>query len=328
MRAVISDYSEENERYVSVRNVQCPKLTKNEVLIKVESVSLNFADVSAIRGDYHSLGGEYFIPGFDCAGTIVEVGENVERFSIGDRVVGFPNGGALADYVSVDCNLVYNVPENVSFDDAVAILSIGITAYELVHKVAKVKASDKVLVHAAAGGVGLTLLQLLQKQNTTIYGTVGNEEKEKLIKKRGVNQAILYRKEDFQKKIMDLTEGKGVDIVFDSVGGEVLEKSMKCLASYGKLITYGHASGTPGQILSTDLHSTSKSVLGYSSGQRQHDSPGSLRVSAETVLTLLSTDELDVKISEKLNLEEVNKGFQLMADRGNIGKIIIKLTDS
>ncbi|MYL32313.1 zinc-binding dehydrogenase [Pontibacillus yanchengensis] len=169
-------------------------------MINVGSVSLNFADVSAIRGYYHSLGGEYFIPGFDCAGTIVEVGESVERFSKGDRVVGFPNGGALADYVSVDCNLVYNVPKNVSFDYTVAILSIGITAYELVHKVAVVKESDKVLVHAAAGGVGLTLLQLLQKQKATIYGTVGNEEKDKLIKNIGAHQAILYRKEDFQKK--------------------------------------------------------------------------------------------------------------------------------
>ncbi|MYL32312.1 zinc-binding dehydrogenase [Pontibacillus yanchengensis] len=127
---------------------------------------------------------------------------------------------------------------------------------------------------------------------------------------------------------MDLTERRGVDIVFDSVGGEVLEKSMKCLSSYGKLITYGHASGKPGQILSTNLHSTSRSVIGYSPGERQHDYPESLRESAETVMTLLSTEELDVKISEKLSLEEVNKGFQLMADRGNIGKILINLNDS
>ncbi|QAS51409.1 quinone oxidoreductase family protein [Halobacillus litoralis] len=325
MKAVISDYSKDKDRYVRLSDVQPPLQKANEVLIKVESVSLNFADVSAIRGDYHSLGGVHFIPGFDCAGTVIQVGDDVKTFSIGDRGAGFPNGGGMAEYVRVNGDLVYRLPDDVAFDDAAAILSIGITAFELVHKVAEVKENDKVLVHAAAGGVGLTLIQLLKRKKAVIYGTVGNEEKRKLINNYGVTQAIPYRTSDFEKEIMSLTNGTGVNIVFDSVGGEILEKSLNCVAPYGKLITYGHASGQPGKVLSTDLHSTSRSVIGYSSGQRQHDSPEILRASAEKVIRLLSNKELDVKISHKLSFEHANEAFQLMADRNNIGKIVITI---
>ncbi|WP_181350302.1 zinc-binding dehydrogenase [Thalassobacillus sp. CUG 92003] len=323
MKAVISDYCKKNNQYVRLDEVSRPSLGQKEVLIKVVTASLNFADVSAIKGDYHALREEVFIPGFDCAGVVMDVGENVEGFSQGDRVAGFPNGGALAEYVSVNSHLTYRLPENVSFDSAASILSIGVTAYELAHKAAGVKESERVLVHAAAGGVGLTLLQLLKRKQAKIFGTVGNEQKKRLIEQYGATKAILYRSEDFETEIVHSTGGTGVDIVFDSVGGQVFEKSLKCLAPYGKLITYGHASGQPGRLLSTDLHSTSRSIVGYSSGQRQHECPSSLRASAEKVLDLLSTEDLSTKISRKLSMVEVNTGFQLMADRHNIGKIII-----
>ena len=323
MKAAISNYCKDKERYVRISEIRRPTPRENEILIKVKSVSLNFADISAIRGDYHSLGGNNFIPGFDCAGIVIEVGDKVKEFSKGDRIAGFPNGGALAEYVSVSCDLIYHLPDKVSFEEGAAILSIGVTAFELVHKVAEVRENDKVLVHAAAGGVGLTLIQLLKQQKAIVYGTVGNREKEKLIDKYGVNKAIPYRTKDFEKEIMSLTNDTGVNIAFDSVGGEVLEKSLNCLAPYGKLVSYGHASGKPGKFLSTDLHSTSRSIIGYSSGQRQNNSPELLRDSAEMVLSLLENKKLDVNIRKRFSFEEVNQGFQLMADRNNIGKIII-----
>ncbi|MGP4062441.1 quinone oxidoreductase family protein [Halobacillus sp. H74] len=242
-------------------------------------VSLNFADVSAIRGDYHSLSGGHFIPEFDCVGTVIQVGDDVKTFSIGDRVTGFPNGGGLAEYVSVNGDLVYRLPDDVVFDEA------------------------------AAGGVGLTLIQLLKQKKAEIFGTVGNEEKRKLINNYGVTQAIPYRTSDFEKEIMSLTNGTVVNIVFDSVGGEILEKSLNCVAPYGKLITYGHASGQPGKVLATDLHSTSRSIIGFSSGQREHDTSEILRASAEKVIRLLSNKELDVKISHKLSFEHANEAF-------------------
>lgn len=323
MKSAISQYEEKKNQYISIIERAIPVPSENEVLIKVQATSLNFADLAAIKGEYHALPSEGFIPGFDCAGSVVQNGKHAGDFSIGDRVAGFPQGGAFAEYVCVDQALVYPIDEAIPYPLAAASISTGITAYELVHKAADVKKTDTVVIHAAAGGVGLLLIQLAKMKGATVIGVVGSFEKQNAAEAYGADHTIQHNTEDFAAQVMNLTGGRGADVLFDSIGGETAERSLQCTAPYGKLITFGHASGKTGLIRTADLHSFSKSVIGYSSGQRQKKCPEALRESANHFFDLLTAGKVKICIAHQLKMKDANTAFQIMSERKLIGKIVL-----
>ncbi len=323
MKAALSQYKRDKNQYVVLKDIPIPELQKNEVFINVQAASLNYADLLAVKGEYHAVEGRHFIPGFDCAGIVTDIGADVDNIRVGDRVAGFPSGGALAEYAGVHKDLVYPIPEGISYALAAASLSIGITAYELVYKIADIQKGQTALIHAAASSVGLILIQLLKREGATVIGTAGSTDKIKIMQEHEVDHAVFYKKKDVEAEVLKVTHNTGADVIFDSIGGAVFEQSIKCAAPFGKVITYGHASGKPGQVCSTDLHPVSKSIIGYSSGQRQKECPRSLYGSAEKIMELLQKEELRVLIGKELSLSAADKGFQLLEDRNRIGKIII-----
>ncbi|WP_080873692.1 quinone oxidoreductase family protein [Oceanobacillus timonensis] len=323
MKAAVSNYDKENNQYVVIQNVSVPVPRENEVLVEVYATSLNFADLLAVKGAYHQQSREPFIPGFDCAGYVVDKGSKVKHFKIGDRVAGFPSGGAFSEYVCVHEDLLYPMENNLDFDAAAASISVGITAYELLYKVAGLRKDETAVIHAAAGGVGLTLLQLAKHIGAKVIGVVGSETKAKFIRQYGADYVIQHTEVDFKEKVLQITNDKGADIVFDSIGGHTFEKSFACLAPYGKLITFGHASGKSGTVRSYDLHTTSKAVLGYSSGQRQKDCPHALKTSAICFFRLVANEEIKIPISHHFKLSDINEAFKRMESRNVIGKMVI-----
>lgn len=323
MKSVVSQYDERKNQYVALIERDIPVPAENEVLVKVEATSLNFADLAAIKGDYHAISSEEFIPGFDCAGSVVQKGSCVSDFSIGDRVAGFAQGGTFAEYVCVDQALVYPIDASIPYTLAAASISTGITAYELIYKVAAIKQTDTIVIHAAAGGVGLLLIQLAKREGATVIGVVGSLEKQHIAKAYGADYTVQHHTEDFVIQTMNITDGRGADVLFDSIGGKTIEKSLKCTAPYGKLVTLGHASGKAGLIRSTDLHSFSKSVVGYSSGQLQKECPEALRESATHFFNLLTAGKVKVNIAHQLKMEEANNAFQMMNERKLIGKLVL-----
>lgn len=323
MKAILSDFAN-MKRSIIYTDLPIPKPAPDEILIKVKAASVNFADVAALKGEYHAIKKETFIPGFDCAGVVAEVGDDVTRFYVGQNVVGFPNGGAYAEYVAVKESLTYSLHKNISFDTAAAAISVGITAYDLMKNVAQIEEGNTILVHAAAGGVGLTLLQLARLWKARwIVGTVGHKDKEKIAIELGANQIVNYQEKDFEKEIMELTNNNGVDIVFDSIGGYTFEQSMRCVARFGKIVTYGHASGQSGTIKTTDLYVSSRSVLGYSSGARQIYRPEMLRDSAEKIMDFIEKGYLTFPISQRFSLCDANHALEIIKNRKSIGKIIL-----
>jgi NADPH2:quinone reductase len=214
-----------------------------QVRLRQTAIGVNFHDCYVRSGSYQTLPLPG-IPGLEAAGTIEEVGPGVEGFAPGDRAAYFTSGyGAYASERLVSADLLVRVPDGVSDTVAAAILVKGLTAHMLVHKVHAIQPGDIVLVHAAAGGVGLLLCQWAKHLGARIIGTAGSEQKAALAKQAGCEEVVLYRDEDFVARVRDFTGGHGVNVAYDSVGRDTFYGSLECLAPLGHLVNFGQSSG-------------------------------------------------------------------------------------
>ncbi len=219
-----------------------PSPNAGEVRLRHTAIGLNFIDT------YHRSGLYPMplpaIPGIEGVGVVEEVGEGVTHLSKGDRV-GYPAGpaGAYAQVRNIPADKLVEIPDSVSDQDAAALLLKGCTVEFLIRRLYRVNSGDTVLFHAAAGGVGLIACQWLSSIGATIIGTVGSEEKAKVARENGCTHTVLYRDEDFQEAVMDITDGQGVPVVYDSVGAATFDKSLDCLSRRGMMVTFGNATG-------------------------------------------------------------------------------------
>ena len=222
-------------------DVDAPRIGEGEVLVKIESAGINFIDT-------YQRSGLYQIPlpstlGLEAAGTVVETGANVTGLNIGDRVAYTNVAGAYAEFAAVPADKLVAIPEGVSFDQGAAAMLQGCTAHYLCMSTYPVKAGDRCLIHAAAGGVGLLLIQMVKMLGGFVIGTVSTEAKAELARDAGADEVILYTEQDFHSEVMRMTDGAGVNVAYDSVGAATFAKSIDCLARFGHMLLYGNASG-------------------------------------------------------------------------------------
>ncbi|WKA58063.1 NADPH:quinone oxidoreductase family protein [Planococcus shenhongbingii] len=307
--------------------VEEPKITPNQVLIQVQAISVNFADIKARQGQYHGTApGAAFTPGLDCAGEIIEVGSEVTKCKPGQRVMAFPKEGSYAEYVAADEDLTYMVPDGMDIETAAASLTVGITAYNVIQKMARLAPGESILIHAAAGGIGSTAIQLAKIFGAgMIIGTVGSDEKKGIAKNFGAGHVINYVTGDFVEEVKKLTDGKGVDVILDTVAGENFEKSMKCLAPFGRIISFGHGNSgsVPGKITTADLHSSCRSVIGYSTGTYRKQRPEFLQEAAQRITAFMLEKKLEMAISKRFPLAEASEAHAHIESRKSIGKILL-----
>ena len=302
--------------------VERPSITEQQVLIKVAAASVNFAD---IKSRYGKKGGKLpFIPGIDAAGVIEEVGEEVEGLYVGQRVIAFPKGGSYAEYAVAEDVLTYPIPDGMSFEDAAACPIVSFLSHKLLIDIARIEKAETVLIHAAAGGVGTTAIQLAKHFGAgMVIGTVGSAKKMNAAFQAGADHVILYDQEDFAAKVNELTDGAGVDIILDSIAGDVTENSLRCLADYGRLVHFGNSSGKVGTIHTKDLHQSCRSVLGFSLGTTRSKRPEMLRETAEHVLPLIAAGHLKMNIGKTFKLQEAAKAHEWVESRQSIGKVLL-----
>ncbi len=306
--------------------VDAPSVNGNQVLIRVEATSVNFADIKARYGQYHGGTQPPFVPGLDAAGVIEGVGSDVRDLQIGQRVIAFPKAGSYAEYIVADESLTYVLPDNVDFETAAASPVVSFTSYKLLADVARLVAGETVLIHAAAGGIGTTAIQLAKILGAgCVIGTVGNEAKVATSLEVGADYAICYEKLDFAQKVMEITNGRGADVILDSISGWVAEKSLECLAKYGRLVNFGAASGVFGQFKTKDLHSSCRSVLGFSLGTTRNERPHLLRDTADKVLGYLAENRLKMKIGQQFPLEEAATAHSWIESRKSTGKVVLSV---
>lgn len=308
-------------KYVTVNT---PSINANQVLIRVEATSVNFADIQTRLGKYHAAGKPPIIPGLDAVGIIEAVGPQVENLHVGQRVIAFPKSGSYAQYIVADQKLTFVLPENIDFYTAAACPIVSFTAYKLLADVARVQPGETVLVHAAAGGIGTTAIQLAKILGASrVIGTVGSESKVAVALEAGADHVICYEKDDFVSEVNELTNGQGADVILDSISGKVSEKSLNCLAIYGRLVNFGNASGDFAQFKTTDLHTSCRAVLGFSIGTTRNNRPDLLRHTADRVLSYLADGSLQIKIGKRFSLQQAEEAHRLVESRQSTGKVLL-----
>lgn len=306
---------------LEVKDLDIPKVGSSEVLIRVEKTSVNFADVKKRKG--HKGKGQFPLRlGLDVAGIVDAVGEQVQDIHIGQRVIAFPANGSYSEYVVSTDALTFVIPDNIDFTTAAACPTVSILSYKLLNDVARLQKGETVLIHAAAGGVGTTAIQLARALGAgKIIGTVSNERKFSVVEEAGADHVMLY--DDFSNNVKKLTNNVGADIILDSLAGEISERSIKCLAKFGRLVHFGNSSGEIGNFNTKELHASCRSVLGFSLGTTRKERPELLKEASKQVFKYISNKDLNVKIGAKFPLEEAHKAHELIESRKSTGKILL-----
>lgn len=299
----------------------------NEVRIRAVATSVNFADIKARQGLYHNSAPLPFVPGLDVAGIIDAIGSNVTGLNIGQRVIAFPTSGSYSEYTVADRDLVYVLPDAVGWEEAAAMSTVFVTAHQLLTKVTRLAPGETVLIHAAAGGVGTAAVQLARYLGArSVMGTVGSAFKMNIAQEYGADRVFNYAREPFAEAVLEATQGHGVDIILDSVGGEGFVENFRCLAPYGRIAVFGNASGSYGSMSGSELHGSCRAVLGYSMGTTRRLRPEALLPSVTTVLGLVADKTLKVPIGARYVLEDAALAQTLMETRQSVGKILLQIS--
>ncbi|PAF19246.1 quinone oxidoreductase family protein [Terribacillus saccharophilus] len=306
------------------KDITVPEPSTGEVRIKVLKASVHFADIKKRKGTKGS--GIPGILGLDAVGIIDKVGQDVTGLRIGDRVITFVKTGAYAEFAIANASLVYPIADHVDTAVAAACPVPSFLSFMLLERVGRLEKGETVLVHAASGRTGLTLIQLARKLGAgKVIGTVSDDQKAALPMKLGADHCVTY--DNFSQSIQNLTDGAGADLILDSLAGSVMEESFTCLAPYGRLVNYGNASGAAGFIKTSDVHSSCRSLLGYSLGTTRKKRPEDLKRIADQVISLVEMGDITFPSIQEFKLEDANKAHQLMESRTHAGKIILHITD-
>lgn len=323
MKAIVQhEYGNANVLLYS--DVEMPTIGEGECLIQVAYASVNYADIKARNGN-KGKGNFPLILGLDMAGTIVEAGTD-SRFSVGDRVIAFPKEGSYAQYVVANEQLIFKIPDSLSFERAAAIPTVSILSYLLLHEIGQIRKTDTIVIHSAAGGVGSMLIQLSKLFGVQrVIGTVGNLEKADYVKGLGADIVCTY--ETFVEQVFIHTNDKGANIIFDSVAGEVTGKSLQCLALYGTLVQFGNSSGKVGTIKTSDVHSSCRNIKGFSLGTTRKHDPARIKPIAEKVIQLFDANQVSLPIAKVFELSEAAAAHQLIESRSYKGKVLLKVEE-
>ena len=303
-----------------IEDVPEPQLRPHHVMIKVDSAGVNYADVLRRSGNYPGPG----LPssmGLEAAGTVTAVGSEVSGISVGQKVMAM-GPGSQAEYVGINGNLVFPYPDSLDSVEAGGIPIVFLTSYHILKSRGHMQQGDVVLVQAGASGVGTVLIQLAKSWGAKVIATASTQNKLDLCKSLGADITINYTETDFEEAGREEANGKVVQLVAECVGGEVLEKSVRCLASYGTLVSYGNASQTTANLLSSDITSNNRTVIGFSMGR----SPvGTLnhKAAMEELFPMIDEGKAKLIIDRVLPLAEVGKAHQHLASRGAHGKVIL-----
>lgn len=230
-----------NSSKLKYEETEIPKIKEDEILIKQEAVGLNFVDIYFRTGLYKFM--LPFIPGQEGAGVVKEVGTKVKDFKQEDKVAYLGVMGSYAEFIKIPAIKAVKLPDEISTKNAAALMLQGLTAHYLTHSTYPLKKGDSCLVHAAAGGVGLLLTQIAKIIGAFVIGTTSTSGKAQLAKKAGCDEVIIYSKNDFESEVKRITNGKGVKVVYDSVGKDTFDKSLNCLMPRGYIVLFGQASG-------------------------------------------------------------------------------------
>ncbi|MBI3988582.1 MAG: NADPH:quinone oxidoreductase family protein [candidate division NC10 bacterium] len=301
-----------------------PTPEPGEVLVQVRAAGVNFADALARRGLYPTLTPPPFIPGIEVAGTVVAVGAGVEGIEVGQRVMGFAPKAGYAELAVMPAAGAMPVPERINFEEAAAFPIVFLTAYHALKTFGRLQEGEAVLIHAAGGGVGTAAVQLAKIWGGRVFATAGSDGKLSKVRTLGADIVHNYRTGDFLDAVRRWTGGRGVDVVLESVGGEVFEKSLRALAPDGRLVVVGLSSGVQPQLHLGLVIMNRLSVIGMHLGSMTVKRPDLVGTSARELIGLLAQGMIKPVVGHVFPLKEAAEAHRLLEGRGSYGKLVLK----
>lgn len=300
--------------------IETPKPKEGEVLVRLMAIGVNFIDVYHRTGLYKM--DLPFVPGSEAAGVVEAIGPGVPGFTEGDRVAYAMVRGAYGEFAIVASSMLVPIPQGVDFKTAAAAMLQGLTAHYLAFSTHSLKSGETCLIHAAAGGVGGLLVQLAKTRGARVIGTVSTDEKARIARENGADEIIKYTEQDFEAEVMRLTDGKGVNVVYDSVGKTTFDKSLNCVARRGLLALFGQSSGSvppfdPSRLAKNGVYLTRPSLGHYIADRSE------LLWRATEVLNWIRDGKLKVRIDRELPLRDVAKAHIALEARETRGKVLL-----
>lgn len=299
-----------------------PEPGEDEVRIEVEAAGINFADIMQRRGAYPGGPEPPYVPGMEVAG-VVDSADGVAAYSEGDSVVAMVDRGGYAEYSVADARTLLPFPEGLSAVEAAGFPVQFLTAHSCLFEWGGLEDGERVLVQAAAGGVGTAAVQMASNAGAEVFGTASAPEKLELASQLGCDHPINYEETDFRDTVDDETGGEGVDLVLESVGGEVFDRSLDSLSHFGRLVTYGVASGVPAKASNQRLLFENKSVIGFHLGQASRHDPTKVMKAVPELTTGFGSGELEVIVGETFALEDAAEAHAFIENRESTGKVVL-----
>lgn len=304
-----------------IEDIKNPTPGPGEALVQIEAAGLNFIDTYQRRGWYKI--NLPFTPGVEAAGRVVAVGAGVDLVAVGDRVAYASSIGSYAEYNTVKATSLVPVPPDVPAELAAAVILQGMTAHYLSHSTYPLEADDTALVHAAAGGVGQLLVQMAKILGARVIGTCSTEEKAEVAREAGADEVILYTEQDFEAETMRLTDGEGVDVVYDGVGKDTFDRSLACLRPRGYMVLYGQASGIVPEFDIQRLNQRgslflTRPSLGHYTATREE-----LLWRSGDLFDWIDSGELDVAVDERFALADAAEAHRYIEGRQTMGKVLL-----
>lgn len=311
---------------LALEDVEEPKPGPGEVVVEVEAAALNFFDILLCRGEYQEHPELPFTPGAEVSGTIAEVGDGAE-LERGTRVLAAPSlpRGGFAERVAVPVEgSVFPIPDEMPFEAAAAMHLVYQTAFFGLHRRANLREGETVLVHAGAGGVGSAAIQLANVAGARVISTAGGAEKAEICRKRGAEISIDYEEENFVDAVKEATEGRGADVIFDPVGGDVFNLSRKCVAFEGRIVVVGFTSGGIADAPTNHALVKNYSVLGLHWGLYNKIMPDLVAGTHETLVELYQEGKINPLIFKTVPFEEMPEALELLGNRQTYGKLVTR----
>ena len=324
MKAVLCKEFGGPEKLV-VEDIATPTPGDGEVRLRIHACGVNFGDTLIIQGTYQVKPPLPFSPGMECAGEISEVGAGVKGYKIGDRVLAMTGHGGFAQEVVVDANMLIPIPQSMSFEHAAAFpVAYGTSHVGLDYR-AGLKSGETLLVLGAAGGVGLTAVEIGKAMGATVIAAASSAEKLDVCKQYGADHLINYSEEDIRDRVKEITGGKGADVIYDPVGGDAFDAAMRSIAWEGRLVVIGFASGRVPEAKANILLVKNISVVGFYWGSYNIKKPEVVMESMKTLLQWYDAGKIKPHVSHQIPMEKAADALEMMIQRKSTGKVVLTL---